>query len=88
LINGTSAIRFAAPRCGTRSSQLEKEEKLPEMEAEDAVVAMVSVPDTVAVVPDALLLKEKLAEPAPPQTFSISASLSSITMFIAFLRIL
>jgi hypothetical protein len=35
-------------------------------------------PWTVAVVPDAVLLKEMVADPAPPATASSSVSLSSI----------
>jgi len=51
----------------------------PDKLAEEAVVAMVKVPLTAAVVPDALLLKLKDAgPPLPPATASISASVSSM----------
>jgi hypothetical protein len=59
-------------------AQVEEEEKDPLCDAELAVVLWVTVPLIVAVVPDAELLKLKLADPAPPATASSSVSLSSI----------
>jgi len=58
--------------------QVETEENVPDCDAELAVVLWVKVPVTVAVVPEAVLVNEKLADPTPPGTCSISASLSSI----------
>ena len=58
--------------------QLEDEENAPDNEAEEAVVAMVKVPLTAAVVPDAVFEKVKVADPAPPATRPSSASVSSI----------
>jgi len=65
----------------------EDEENDPDWPAEEAVVNWVRLPDTVAVVPEAVLLKEKEADPAPPLTASISAWLSSIMISIASLLI-
>ena len=63
----------------------ENEETDPDWLAEDAVVIWVRLPLTVAVVPEAELLKEKEADPAPPLTASISAWLSSIMISITSL---
>jgi hypothetical protein len=60
-------------------SQLELEENDPERLAEVAVVAMVNVPLTDALVPDAVSVKLKDAVPDPPEISSSSASVSSIT---------
>jgi len=64
------------------SVQVEEEEKVPDREAELAVVATRRVPETVAVVPDAVLVKEKDADPVPPATWSSSPSLSSIVISV------
>ena len=58
--------------------QVEDELIVPLREAELAVVAIVPVPETVALVPDAVALRDKLPDPAPPATWSSSVSLSSI----------
>jgi hypothetical protein len=58
--------------------QVEDEETVADRRADDAVVAMVAVPDTVAVVPDAVAERDKLADPAPPLIRSSSVSLSSM----------
>jgi len=63
----------------------EDEENVPDWLAEEAVVLWVRVPITLAVVPEAVLVKEKEADPAPPLTASISAWVSSIMMSIASL---
>jgi hypothetical protein len=59
---------------------------VPDSLADDAVVAIVPVPLTVAVVPDAVAERAKLADPAPPLIRSSSVSLSS--MMISSMRIL
>ena len=56
---------------------VEEEEKAPDRLAEDAVVCMVNVPLTAAVVPDAVTVPLKEAVPEPPATASSSASVSS-----------
>ena len=58
--------------------QLEDELNSPDCDAELAVVLWVRVPVTVAVVPDAVFLNSKRADPAPPATASSSVSLSSM----------
>ena len=55
------------------------------MLAEDAVVAMVTVPLTRALVPEAVLVKLNVADPAPPATASSSASVNSIMISIEVL---
>jgi hypothetical protein len=57
--------------------QVETEVKVPDCEAELAVVDWVRVPVTVAVVPEALLLKVNDAEPLPPTTCSSSPSFNN-----------
>jgi hypothetical protein len=76
---------------GTRAAILrltcayvEDEENVPDWLAEDAVVDWVSVPLTVAVVPDAVFVMLKLASPRPPATKSSSDSLSSIRTCIRY----
>jgi hypothetical protein len=64
---------------------VEDEENDPDWLAEEGVVDWVKVLVTDAVVPEAELLKEKVADPAPPLTASISAWLSSIMISIASL---
>jgi len=64
---------------------VEDEENVPDWLAEEAVVVWVSLPDTVAVVPEAVLVKEKEADPAPPLTASISVWDSSIITSMASL---
>jgi hypothetical protein len=58
--------------------QVEEDENVPDRLADDAVVWIVKVPLTVAVVPDAVSVTEKDAVPEPPATASSSASVSSI----------
>ena len=58
--------------------QVEDEEKVPDSEAELAVVAMLTVPAIVAVVPEAVLVTVKVADPTPPDTSSSISSLSSM----------
>ena len=53
-------------RC--RGFQVDNEEKDPDALADEAVVARVKVPLTVAVVPDELPEKVKVADPEPPAT--------------------
>jgi hypothetical protein len=64
---------------------VEDEETVPDWLAEEGVVIWIMVVDTVAVVPEAVLVTEKEADPAPPLTASISAWLSSIMTSIASL---
>src|SRR3954470_16612342 len=59
-------------------AQVEEEEKDPCCDAELAVVVWVRLPETVAVVPDAVFVMVKVADPAPPATASSSVSLSSM----------
>jgi len=66
--------------------QVEDEETVPDRLAVDAVVAIVAVPVTVAVVPDAVAETAKLADPAPPLIRSSSASLSSIMISMRILH--
>jgi hypothetical protein len=66
---------------------VEEEEKEPDWLAEDAVVICVSVPVTVAVVPDAEFVKLKEADPAPPATASSSASVSSMVISMSCPRL-
>jgi hypothetical protein len=54
-------------------------------EADEAVVAVVTAPLTVAVVPDAVAEPLKDADPAPPEIASSSASVSSIMISISYL---
>lgn len=56
---------------------MELEENVPDRLADDAVVLMLKVPAAVAVVPDAVTVNENVADPAPPETSSSSASDSS-----------
>ena len=67
-----------ATRVASVIAEVEDEERVADRLADDAVVAMVAVPDTVAVVPDAVAERDKLADPAPPLIRSSSVSLSSI----------
>jgi hypothetical protein len=62
---------------------VELDENVPDKEAEDAVVLIVSVLLTTAVVPDAVLLKLKVADPTPPDTWSSSLFASSIRISMA-----
>jgi hypothetical protein len=62
------------------------EENDPDTLAEDAVVAMVNVPLTKGLVPDAVFEKLKVADPAPPATASSSASVSWIIISIEVLH--
>jgi len=71
----TAALKHGWP-------QVEDEENVPDRLAEEAVVRMVRVPATVAVVPDAVFVKLKLADPAPPATASSSVSVNSIMISI------
>jgi hypothetical protein len=64
--------------------QVEDDESDADRLADDAVVAIVPVPLTVAVVPDAVDERVKVAEPAPPETASRSSSISSIKISMAF----
>jgi hypothetical protein len=59
---------------------------VPDRLADEAVVAIVPVPLTVALVPDAVAERAKVADPAPPLIRSSSVSLSS--MMISSMRIL
>jgi hypothetical protein len=58
--------------------QVEDEENDPDWLPDEAVVSWVKVPDTAAVVPDALFVKLKDALPEPPATSLSWASVSSI----------
>jgi hypothetical protein len=62
--------------------QVEDEENDPDRRADEAVVAIVRVPLTAALVPDDEFVKLKDAVPEPPATASSSASVSSITSSI------
>jgi hypothetical protein len=83
-LQGVGSTRKAArmTRAAQNSSwlQVEDEENDPDWLADEAVVSWVKVPDTVAVVPDALFVKLKDADPAPPATRSSSSWVSSITI--------
>jgi hypothetical protein len=68
----------AAEKCS--GLQVEDEENVPDCLADEAVVSWVKVPDTAAVVPDALFVKLKDALPEPPATSLSWASVSSITI--------
>jgi hypothetical protein len=72
-----------------KHSRLQVEDELndPDRLAEEAVVAIVKVPLTVAVVPDAEFEKLKVADPAPPLIWSSSVSVSSIMISICILHI-
>jgi hypothetical protein len=59
---------------------------VPDRLADDAVVAIVPVPLTVAVVPDAVAERAKLADPAPPLIRSSSVSLSSMMISMRILH--
>jgi hypothetical protein len=76
--------RAAARKYG--QLQVEDELKLPDRLAEEAVVLIVRVPPTTAVVPDAVPVKLKLADPEPPLTRSSSASLSSMMISMCILH--
>jgi hypothetical protein len=78
---GRRAIWRGMTRAGV-SVQVEEEVKVPDCDAELAVVRWVTVPVIVAVVPDALLEKVKVADPAPPATASNSVSLNSIRISV------
>jgi hypothetical protein len=54
-------------------------------EADDTVVAIVTVPLTVALAPDAVAEPLKLAIPTPPEIASSCSSVSSIKNSIMFL---
>jgi hypothetical protein len=56
-----------------RYLQVETEVKVPDCEAELAVVDWVRVPVTLALVPDAVLVIVNEADPAPPTTWSSSS---------------
>ena len=62
--------------------QVEDDENIPEALADEAVVAIVRVPLTAAVVPDAEFETVNEADPEPPATSLSSASLSSIKISI------
>ena len=63
----TAATARMTPR-RRRGFQVDNEEKDPDALADEAVVARVKVPLTVAVVPDELPEKVKVADPEPPAT--------------------
>jgi hypothetical protein len=71
-------------KCG--QFQAEEDENVPDWLADVAVVLWVRVPATVAVVPDAVFVKLKLADPAPPLTRLSSVSLSSMMISICILH--
>jgi len=78
MMDATCAQRSGADdprRCyGTLDRRyVEDEENVPDCLAEDAVVLWVRLPDTVAVVPEAVFSNLKEASPRPPPTASISA---------------
>ena len=77
-------MRAAARKSGQR--QVEDEEMVPDRLADDAVVAIVPVPLTVAVVPDAVAARAKLADPAPPLICLSSVSLSSMMISMHILH--
>jgi hypothetical protein len=69
----------APPACHLSNGlQVEDDEKVPDIEAEEAVVRIVKVPVTAAVVPDAVSVTPNVADPTPPATSLSSASVSSI----------
>jgi hypothetical protein len=76
--------RAAARKYG--QLQVEDEEMVPDRRADDAVVAIIPVPATVAVVPDAVAERAKLADPAPPLIRSSSVSLSSMMISMRMLH--
>jgi hypothetical protein len=78
-------IRSAAMK--RRGLQVEDEENVPDSLADEAVVAIVRVPLTAAVVPDDVFVKLKDAVPTPPATASSSASVSSIMISIILLLV-
>lgn len=63
-VQETGAGSYPAPV----AVQVETEVNSPDWDAELAVVAWLNLPVTVALVPDAVLLKLKLADPLPPAT--------------------
>lgn len=74
--------------------QVEDDKNDPDRLADEAVVVIVTVPRTIALIPDAVFVAEKFADPAPPvtdskkemvdtappETWSSSASVSSINV--------
>ena len=78
---GGEQQRSCSRRCGL--CQLDDDEKFPLKLADDAVVLIFTVPDVVAVVPDAVSVKLKVTDPVPPATASSSASFSSIMISMA-----
>jgi hypothetical protein len=81
-----TAARMTRAAAVKRSGlQVEDDENIPDKLADEAVVWIVTVPLVVAVVPDAVSVKEKVTDPEPPATASSSASVSSIKISILFL---
>jgi hypothetical protein len=76
------ATRMTRAATITYLRHVEDEENDPDRLAEDAVVARVNVPLTDALVPDAVSVKLKLADPEPPATASSSEPVSSIMISI------
>ena len=78
----TAARMIRAAAMKRSGLQVEDEENDPDRLADEAVVAIVRVPLTAALVPDAEPVKLKDADPEPPATASSSASVSSIMISI------
>jgi len=68
--------------------QVEDEVNVPDWLADEAVVLCVMVLVTVAVVPEAVFVTVKVADPTPPLICSSSVSLSSIMISIGILHIM
>ena len=81
MMDGITAAQSPTPLYHL-APQVEDDENDPDWLAVDAVVDCVKVPLTVAVVPDARLLNEKVADPLPPETSSSCSSVSSIMISI------
>jgi hypothetical protein len=81
----SAAARDNSRRCHAllAEPQVEDDENDPDWLADEAVVAWLKVPCTLAVVPDAVLLKLNDADPAPPETALSSSALSSIMISIS-----
>jgi hypothetical protein len=75
----TAARMIRAAAMKRSGLQVEDEENDPDRLADEAVVAIVRVPLTAALIPCAEPVRLKDADPEPPATASSSASVSSIT---------
>ena len=76
------AARETPRRRQKKALQLEDDESDADRLDDDAVVAIFPVPLVVALVPDAVAERLRLADPAPPATASSSSSVSSMKISI------